>query len=64
VTTPALGSKRVRASERAIRVAIKAIHDSGLSVDRLLINGAQVEIRCASVEGERDDHDDGGLEKW
>lgn len=56
--------KRVRASERALRVAIKAIQDAGLSVDKLLITGAQIEIRCGTVEGGRDDHDDGGLEKW
>lgn len=63
MTTPA-NSKRIRASERAILVAIKAIQSAGLSVDKLLINGAQVEIRCTSVEGDRDDRDDAGLKQW
>lgn len=56
--------KRVRASERAIRAALKALQASGMSVDKLLITGGQVEIRCAHIEGKNDDHDDGGLEKW
>lgn len=61
---PAQNGKRIRASERALRVALKAIQASGLSVDKLLINGAQIEIHCAGIEGEKPDHDDGGLEKW
>jgi hypothetical protein len=65
MTTPQrVEGRRVRASERAIRAALKAIQASGMSVDKLLITGGQVEIRCASVEGSTHDQDDGGLEKW
>ncbi|KEC73191.1 hypothetical protein RLPCCGM1_c1307 [Rhizobium leguminosarum bv. phaseoli CCGM1] len=56
--------KRVRASERAIRAALKAIQASGMSVDKLLITGGQIEIRCTSVEGSTRDQDDESLEKW
>lgn len=56
--------KRVRASERAIRAALKAIQASGMSVDKLLITGGQVEIQCGGVEGGKRDHEDTGLEKW
>jgi len=62
--SPQISQKRVRASERALRVAFKAMKDSGLSVDKLLINGGQIEIHCAGIERAGADHENEGLEKW
>lgn len=55
---------RVRASEKAIRAALKAIQDAGLPVDKVCVSGAQVEIHCGPVERVRTDQNDGDLEKW
>jgi hypothetical protein len=56
--------KRTRTSERALTIALKAMKDAGLSVDKLLINGAQIEIHCAGIEGTKHQENDEGLEKW
>lgn len=57
-------ARRVRASETAIRAALKAIQDAGLPVEKLCVNGGQVEIHCGSVENRPAPKNDGGLEKW
>lgn len=57
-------SKRIRASESAIRAALKAIQDAGLPVDKVCISGGQVEIHCRSVEDAKSAENDGGLKKW
>lgn len=54
---------RVRASEKAIRAALRAIKDAGLPVDKVCVSGGQVEIHCSLVERETQEND-GGLEKW
>lgn len=67
MTAPALvtsGPKRVRASDRALRIALKAIQDAGLPVDKLLISGGQIEIHCGTVEGKPTSKKDGGLKQW
>ncbi len=55
---------RVRASERAVTAALKAIQAVGLPVDKVCINGGQVEIHTRGVEHETQPENDGGLEQW
>jgi hypothetical protein len=55
---------RVRASKPAIEAALRALRDAGVSVDKLCVNGGQVEIHCGRVEQARQPVDDGGLEEW
>jgi hypothetical protein len=56
--------KRVRASEHALKTAIRAMKDCGLSVGKVCINGGRIEIHTTRLEGEDPDEDNGGLEKW
>lgn len=56
--------KRVRASENALRIALKVVKDSGLPVEKLCVNGGQIEIHIAGVEGKPLEYNDEGLEKW
>ncbi|MFC3208081.1 hypothetical protein [Aquamicrobium soli] len=55
---------RVRTSEKAIRAALKALQDAGLSVDKVCVSGAQIEIHCGHVERVEPQEEDGGLEEW
>lgn len=57
-------STRTRASEKAIRAALFALHDAGMAVEKLCVNGGKVEIHCARVEVGGDHREDTGLEKW
>ncbi len=57
-------AKRVRASERALRIALKVVQDSGLSVEKLCVTGGQIEIHCGHVEGHEPSPDHGGPEDW
>jgi hypothetical protein len=57
-------SKRVRTSERALLVALKALQSSGLSVEKLLITGGQIEIHCGTVEEKPQTEKHGGLKQW
>jgi len=57
-------SQRIRASESAIRAALKAIQDAGLPVEKLLVKGGQVEIHCRHIEDAEQEEKDTGLEKW
>lgn len=57
-------SKRVRASEKAIKAALNAIQSAGLPVDKVCVSGGQVEIHCGSVEGNTPAKNDGGLKDW
>jgi hypothetical protein len=57
-------AKRVRASERALRIALKAMADAGLSVDKLCVTGAQIEIHCGVVEAKPVPKNHGGLKQW
>jgi hypothetical protein len=41
-----MGSPRVRASERAVKVAIKAMQNSGLQVSKLVVVGATIEVHA------------------
>jgi hypothetical protein len=56
--------KRVRASEHALKTAIKAMKDCGLSVGKVCINGGRIEIHTAGDDGVEAEEDNGGLEKW
>lgn len=68
MTAPAVirqsDGKRTRTSERALTIALKVLKESGLSVDKLLINGAQIEIQCGHVADQPAEKNDGGLEDW
>lgn len=55
---------RTRASEKAIRAALRAIQDAGLPVEKVCVNGGKVEIHCAPVEPGKPRRNDEGLEKW
>lgn len=68
MTTPALvqpsAGKRVRASDHALRIALKAIQDAGLPVDKVCVSGGQIEIHCGTVAGAVTVKKDGGLKDW
>lgn len=57
-------SSRVRASEVAIKAALKAIQESGIPVDKVCISGGLVEIHCGQVEGAQAPKKDDGLGEW
>jgi len=57
-------SKRVRASETAIRAALKAIQDAGLPVEKVCVSGGQIEIHCLPVEAGSTAEKDEGLKDW
>ncbi|MBN9054159.1 MAG: hypothetical protein J0H80_10370 [Rhizobiales bacterium] len=57
-------AKRVRASERALRIALKVVQDSGLPVEKLCVNGGQIEIHCGHIEEGTPSPDHGGLKDW
>lgn len=56
--------KRVRASEHALKAAIKAMQECGLSVEKLSISGGRIEIHCGAIEGVTPTDEYAGLEKW
>lgn len=56
--------KRIRASERAFRIALKVIRDAGLPVDKVCVSGGQIEIHCSDVDGTVGKKKDDGLEQW
>ena len=55
---------RIRASETAIKAALKALRESGLHVEKVCVTGGQVEIHCAPVAGAGPAENDDGLEQW
>lgn len=61
---PVKPSTRVRASEAAIKAALKAMRDSGIPIGRVCITGGHVEIHPGAVEGAAAVEDDGGLKDW
>ncbi|MEW9614255.1 hypothetical protein AB3G45_10555 [Shinella sp. S4-D37] len=58
-----LASRRVRARERALRVALRVMKAEGLSVSKIVVVGAQLEIICASHD-EAAVVEDEGPEDW
>lgn len=66
MTAPALRSevKRVRASERAVTAALKAMKNAGLSVEKLCVVGGQINIHAATIENSPDQTEDSGIEQW
>lgn len=66
MTAPALAqtAKRVRASERALRIALKVIQETGLPVEKLCVTGGQIEIHCGHIDEARPSPDHGGPEDW
>lgn len=55
---------RVRASEVAIKAALKAIQEAGIPVDKVCVNGGSVEIHCGQIDGARAPEKDAGLDEW
>jgi hypothetical protein len=55
---------RVRASERASRLALTAMIDAGLTVQKVCLSGAQIEIHCVNAQVPSEEEEDDGLEKW
>lgn len=58
------GRRRIRPSKTAVTVALEAIRSAGLPVEKVCINGGQIEIHCMPVEEQvsSEKHDD--LEDW
>lgn len=56
--------KRVRASERALRIALKVVRETGLPVEKLCVTGGQIEIHCGHVDAAAPSPDHGGLKDW
>lgn len=56
--------KRVRTSDRAIRIALKALQDANVPVDKVCISGGQIEIHCGAIEGAPASEKDEGLKDW
>lgn len=57
-------STRIRASEKAIGAALRAIRAAGLTVDKMCVDGARVEIHCGRVDAGEQVNNDGGLKDW
>lgn len=67
MTAPAIvkqPTSRIRASERSLTIALKAMQDAGLSVDKLCISGGKIEIHCVPVVENHPAKNDGGLKDW
>lgn len=56
--------RRTRASETAMRAALKALVAAGVTVDRVVVRGGEVEILCQPVEQSADKSNDRDLEQW
>lgn len=56
--------RRVRPSENALRIALKAAKAEGMVVDKLCVTGGYIEIHFTGVEREPAPENDGGLEGW
>lgn len=57
-------TKRLRASQSAIRATLDALRAAGVPVDKVCVIGGQVEIHCGHVEGVGASEKDGGLKQW
>lgn len=57
-------TKRLRASQSAIRATLDALKAAGVPVDKVCVIGGQVEIHCGQIEGTASSKKDGGLEQW
>ncbi|QKV17815.1 hypothetical protein [Oricola thermophila] len=55
---------RVRASKRALEIALDVLAEKGLSVEKLCVKGGQVEIHTRSVEADSSHENHGGLKQW
>ncbi len=56
--------RRIRPSENALRIALKAARAEGMVVDKLCVTGGYIEIHFAGIEGEKAPENDGGLKDW
>jgi hypothetical protein len=63
-SSPTSDTKRVRASERALRLTLKAMKDAGIAVDKVCITGAQIEIHCGGVEEVKPQENDRRIKQW
>ncbi|EHS53218.1 hypothetical protein PDO_1181 [Rhizobium sp. PDO1-076] len=57
-------TRRTRASEKALRITLTAICEAGLSVDKVCVNGGQIEIHCGPIAARPSPKKDGGLKEW
>ncbi|MFN7093267.1 MAG: hypothetical protein ACK4P4_22280 [Allorhizobium sp.] len=69
MTAPALPTaipkpKRIRASDHALRIALKAVQDAGLPVDKVCVTGGQIEIHCRPIDAGTEAANDRGLKEW
>ena len=55
---------RVRASRKALETVLDVIAAKGLSVEKLCVIGAQVDISVGGVEQDQKPENDEGLEPW
>lgn len=56
--------RRARASQRAITAAFAAMKTEGLPVDKVCINGGQIEIHVARMVAPVEHEEDAGLKDW
>ncbi|RUW97337.1 hypothetical protein EN784_01395 [bacterium M00.F.Ca.ET.141.01.1.1] len=61
---PPVDVKRLRASQAAIRVTLRALKEAGLPVDKVCVIGGQVEIHCGHLDGGTAVEKDEGLQQW
>lgn len=54
----------MRASESALRIALKVTRESGLAVEKLCISGGQFEIHVRPVEDAPEPENHEGLKEW
>lgn len=57
-------TSRVRASERALKIAIKAMQNSGLQVRKLVVIGAAIEVHAGAPTEINTSPDASGPEDW
>jgi hypothetical protein len=57
-------TSRVRASDRALRITLKAMQDAGLPVHKVCISGGKIDIHCQAVEATATVKKDARLKEW
>lgn len=57
-------SRRVRASESALRVALRALKAEGVPIGKVVLEGGKIEIICVAPDEAAPVARDDGLESW
>jgi hypothetical protein len=60
-TEPTLDPE-AHSSQKAIRIALEAIQDAGVPVDKVCITGGQIEVHCQPIDGQQLKEKDSGLD--